>query len=771
MTSWDLRILFVLAAAFLPLAAAAQPAVSFPGVIGQTEKESTPYFPSPVRPPAGSPNVIYIVLDDTGFSDLGSFGAEISTPNFDALAARGLRYNNFHTRAICSPSRAALLTGRNSHSVGMGNVAEVTNGFPNHRGEITHSAATLAEILRSAGYNTFAVGKWHLVPLEATSAAGPFDQWPLQRGFDRYYGFLEGYTDQYRPQLVQDNTRILPPDRPDYNLTEDLVDHAIQDIRSQTAAAPRKPFFLYLALGATHAPHQAPAPLIDKYAPIFSKGWDQTREDRLRKQKAMGVVPRDAKLTPRNPGVRPWDELSAEEKQVQIRLQAAFAAYLEHADTEIGRLIQYLDQLGRLDNTIIVTISDNGATAEGGAEGAFNYVLQNSQIHPTAESPTDQARRLEQIGTDRTFEIYPMGWAMAGNTPFKYYKGTVWAGGEHTPLIIDWPNRIQDHGAVRSQFVDIIDITPTILDLTGIPAPKEFAGVAQMPLAGASIAATFARADAPNPRHAQYFEIWAQRAIWRDDWMAVAVHRPGDDFALDHWELYDLKKDFSEADDVSAQFPDKAKSLEQLFDTEAKAFGVYPLDDRPPLDLVYTVAKGRPEPERLHYSFYPGQEHLPRLAAPATENRSFTITAQLDLPNRQTGGVIVASGDRFGGYVLFVKDGHLVFDFNDFGKHTVITSSKPAPTGPSTLRYVFDRSADFKGVGTLFIGDTQVGSAEIATTPAAINNWAGLDIGLDTLSPVSEAYGQDGDFAFPANALKAVEIDLQPSPPGTRPGR
>jgi arylsulfatase A-like enzyme len=735
---------------------------TFQGVILQTEQASTPYYPAPIRPQPGSPNVLYVVLDDTGFSDLGSFGSEIATPTFDRLAQLGLRYNNFHTRAICSPSRAALLTGRNSHSVGVGNVAEVRNGFPNHRGEITHAAATIAEILRSAGYNTFAVGKWHLTPLPATAAAGPFDQWPIQRGFDRYYGFLEGYTDQYRPQLVQDNTRIHPPVRPGYFLTTDLVDHAIQDVRDQTAASPDKPFFLYLALGATHAPHQAPTDLIDKYVPVFSEGWDRVRDDRLAKQKALGIVSQDAELTPRNPGVPPWDQLNGDEKQVETRLQAAFAGYLEQADTEVGRLINFLSQIGRLDNTIIVVLSDNGATAEGGVEGAFNYVFQDSQIHPTNEAFPDQLRRLKEIGTDRTLGIYPMGWAMAGNTPFKYYKGTVWAGGEHTPLIISWPKGIKDAGAIRSQFVDIVDITPTILDIVGTVAPKTYAGVPQIPIAGSSIATTFDHADVPSPRRTQYFEIWGQRALWHDDWMAVAVHRPGADFTSDHWELYDLKKDFSEVHDVSGQFPNKVMALEDLFDVEARKYAVYPLDDRPPLDLVFNVAKGHPDPERLAYTFYPGQAHLPRDASPAIENRSFVIEAEVEMPQSGGDGVLLASGDRFGGYVLFVKERRLVFDFNDFGKHTVITASDSVPPGRHMLRYAFQRTGEFRGTGTLFVDGTRVGSGALVTTQAGVISWAGLDVGRDTMSPVSDAYVGEGDFAFPQGALMKVEVTLEP---------
>jgi len=731
----------------------------FRGKIGHTLRDSQPYFPPEVRAKPGSPNVVYIVLDDTGFSDLGSFGSEITTPNLDALAAGGMRYNNFHARAVCSPSRAALLTGRNSHSVGMGNLTNVVTGFPSHRGAITHAAATVAEILRSSGYNTYAVGKWHLIPPRAGSTAGPLDQWPVQRGFDRFYGFLGGMTDQFHPDLVNDNTPVAPPHRANYHLSEDLVDHAIQYIRDQTAVAPEKPFFLYLAFGATHAPHQAPVPLINKYVPIFNKGWDQTRDERLARQKQLGIVPQDTELTPRTPGVRPWNDLSPAERKVSTRLQAAFAAFLEHADMQVGRLIAFLKQAGRLDNTVVVVISDNGASREGGEEGTLNETFRIANLAHRPDSVQEQLQRIDEIGTAKTFENYPMGWAMAGNTPFKYYKHTVWGGGERDPLIICWPKGIRDKGAIRTQFVDIIDITPTILDVAGVEAPQAYHGVRQKPLEGASIARTFADSAAPHPRHVQYFELWGQRGLWHDDWKAVSVHKQGTDFDTDRWELYDLGRDFSEAHDVSRAFPEKLRELQKLWWREAKKYGVLPLDDRSVTDPSFAVGKGE---RRSTFTYYPGQSHIAAGSDPPVTNRSFSITAYVDRPDSGTEGVLLAAGDRFGGYLLYVKDQRLVFDFNDFGKHIVIRSSAAVPTGPSILRYEYVKSGNFIGQGTLFLNDQAVGQMVYSTTPTLTITWAGLDIGRNTLSPVSEAYADHGEFAFPAAALRKVVVRVQP---------
>ncbi len=736
----------------------------FKGVIRTTVDDSVPDFPAPPRPAPGAPNVVYILLDDVGFADFGCYGSEIQTPNIDRLAATGLRYNNFHTRAICSPTRASLLTGRNSHTVGLRTVANVVNGFPNGRGRITRRAATLAEILRAAGYSTFMAGKWHLVPLNETSPAGPFDQWPLARGFERFYGFLDAMTDQFHPELVQDNTRVEPPRRPGYHLTEDLIDHAIANVRNQTAVTPDKPFFLYVALGAAHSPHQVARPYIDKYVRVFQKGWDRVRGERLVRQKQLGIAPRDTALVPRNEGVRPWDSLSRDEQTLFVELQAAYAGFLDHADAQIGRLTRYLVEIGRFNNTIVVLCSDNGASQEGGLEGSVNELAWFSGLN---EPPVaDALKRTGDIGTDRSFTNYPHGWAMASNTPFKRYKQNLHGGGSNDPLIISWPKVIVDKGAVRTQFVDVIDITPTILDITGIATPKVYQGVTQMPLHGASIAPTFHHANAPSPRETQYFELHGHRALWHNGWKAVTFHQSDTSFDDDHWELYHLADDFSESNDLAQQHPQKLAELRDLWWREARAYGVLPLEGRDPLKSRGT----RTNPPgmlsgRESYTYFPGQEHLPAPVAPNLVNRSFSIIALVNRLDQKAQGVLLARGDRNGGFSLYLKDGRLIFDANHLGwRHTVLRSQREVPVGKSTLRLDYTRIDQAHGIGVLSINAEKTAEAPIDSMPPWLLSWEGLDVGRDALSPVTDDYASMGDFAFPAAALARVDIKVGPPP-------
>lgn len=745
-----------------------QTAEAFKGVIRTTMADSVPDFPPLPQPRAGAPNVLYILLDDVGFADLGCYGSEIETPSLDHLARTGLRYNNFHTRAICSPTRAALLTGRNSHAVGMRTVANLVNGFPNGRGRITRRAATLAEILRPAGYSTFMVGKWHLVPLNETSPAGPFDNWPLARGFERFYGFLDAMTDHWHPELVQDNTRIEPSTRPGYHLTEDLIDHAIAVVRNQTAVTPEKPFFLYVALGAAHSPHQVSKSYVEKYIPVFRKGWDQTRSDRLARQKRLGIAPPDTELTFRNDGVRPWRNLSRDEQSLFVHLQAAYAGFLEHADAQIGRLTRYLGEIGRLDNTIIVVCSDNGASPEGGLDGSVNELAWFSGLNePTV---ADALARKDDIGTDRSFTNYPQGWAMAGNTPFKWYKQNLHRGGTNDPLIISWPRVITDKGAVRTQFVDVIDITPTILDVTGIAAPAVYEGIGQMPLHGVSIAPTFLDAKAPNPRETQYFELHGHRALWHNGWKAVTFHRHDTSFDDDRWELYNLTEDFSESKDLSQKYPQKLAELKDLWWREARAYGVLPLDGREPLRS--RGARANPPgmlSGREFYRYLPGQEHLPAPVAPNLFNRSFSITALVDRADHKVEGVLLARGDRNGGFAFYLKDRRLVFDANHFGwRHTVIRSEREVPIGRSTLRFAYTRVDQSHGIGVLTIGLAKTAEGRIESSPPWQLSWEGLDVGRDALSPVSDDYAAKGDFALPAAALTRIDIKVGP-PPAAKP--
>ena len=733
----------------------------FQGVIGKTDKDSKPYFAHPLQPKAGSPNIVYIVLDDVGFSDLGVYGSEIHTPNIDRLGLVGLRFNNFHTRAICSPTRAALLTGRNSHSVGVRTVADILNGYPNDRGRISPHATTLAEILRSAGYGTFAVGKWHLVPGYETTEAGPFDNWPLQRGFDHYYGFLGGLTDQYHPDLVQDNTHIDYPRRPNYHLSEDLVDHSITYIRNEQTTAPNRPFFLYLAFGAAHAPHQVPKPYIDKYVPVFEKGWDKTRQDRIARQKQLGVIPANTQLAPRNEGVKPWDSLSADEKRLFVRYQAAYAGFLEHADEQIGRLVDFLQDSGQLDNTLLVLISDNGANYEGGFEGWTNYVYGYTALSgfiPVKSTVPQGLEEIDEIGTDRNTTNYPRGWAMAGNTPFKLYKEFVHGGGVNDPLIIHWPKGIQDRGAIRQQFVDVIDITPTILDITGLRAPEVYHGIAQKPVEGASIAATFKDSSAPGPRHVQYFEQLGNRAIWKDGWKLVTEHKDGADFDTDRWELYNLREDFSETNDLAATNLAKVEELKKLWWSEAEKYGVLPLDGRGVKALRSLLA---PPLGRSTLTLYPGQARIPARAAGAALG-GFSLTAHVNRAGADSEGVLLSVGDSSAGYVFYVKDNHLVFDNNNLSSHQVLKSSAEVPTGESALRFQFTPGLLFGGTGELFINDQKVGETALTILPI-ITGFGALEVGRNSLSPVSQDYAGKGAFAFPDGQLLKVVVQISPA--------
>ncbi len=542
---------------------------AFTGVIGRTAADSKP---GPLKIPqarAGSPNVIYVVLDDTGFSDLHCFGSEIETPNIDALAAGGLLYNNFHTKAVCSPSRAALLTGRNSHAVGMKELAGVDQGYPHSRGRITPAAATVGQILQTNGYSTYGVGKWHLAPNADMKASGDRAHWPVQKGFDRWYGFLSGWTDQYHPDLIEDNHPLPKPTDPNYHFSVDIVDKAIQMVDEHRTADAKKPFFLHVAFGAAHAPIQVAKRHIDKYTTTFARGWDQIREERFKRQLEMGVIPADTKLPPSNPGDPAWNSLSDEERAVYTRFMAAYAGFLEHADEQLGRLVQFLKQHNLFDNTAIFLISDNGGAPEAGVKGSFR--------RPYGDSTTvhDWFTHLDELGTDKTQPLYPREWAMASDTPFRYYKLWPYRGGVQTPFVVSWPAEILQHG-VRKQYIDVIDITPTVLDITGIEAPGVFDGVCQIPVQGKSIRSTFNQPESSNPRDTQYFELWASRGIWNNGWEAIAVHKPGTNFDSDKWELYNVDADFSQSVNLASKYPQKLEELKSLWWTEAAKNGALP---------------------------------------------------------------------------------------------------------------------------------------------------------------------------------------------------
>ncbi len=574
---------------------------SFTGTIGETRPDSQPAWPMPTTPPDGAPNVMFIVLDDLGYAQLGCYsglGGRIRTPHLDALAADGLRYRNFHTTALCSPTRAALLTGRNHHSVGAGVIMERATGFPGYNGRLPHDSAMVPKVLGQHGYATYCLGKWHLTPDEHNGPTGPFDRWPLGHGFQRFYGFLPGETDQWHPDLWADNHRVDPPATDSsgnsYHLSVDLADTAITWLDEHHTIDPSRPFFLHFATGAPHSPHHAPQGLIDSYAGMFDDGWDAIRDETFAHQLELGVVPPGTDLPPRNQGVRAWDTLSDSEQRVYARQMEVYAAFVEHTDTQVGRILDHLRATDVFDDTLIFFLSDNGASAEGGAHGLLSEITYFNGLTETLDDMVDA---LDQWGGPTTYPHYAAGWAYAGSTPQKWYKSFVHEGGTRDPMIVSWPNRIapSQNGNIRDQFHHVVDIAATIYELIGIEPPSSVNGIAQRELEGTSLAYTFDEPDTPTRKDRQYFEMFAHRAIWKDGWKAVTMHpargaalRIGDPdleirmgrFDEDVWELYHLADDFSEANDLAAAHPDKLAELQPQWWEDARRFNVLPLDDR-----------------------------------------------------------------------------------------------------------------------------------------------------------------------------------------------
>lgn len=737
----------------------------FAGVIGATHAESTPWWPTPPHPGESAPNVVVILLDDLGFSHFGCFGSDLATPHIDALAAGGLRYSNFHVTPLCSPTRAALLTGRNHHTVGMRAIANFTTGYPHMRGRISASTATMGEVLRSEGYTTFALGKWHLCPMDEASAAGPYDQWPLQRGFDRFYGFLDGETDQFTPDLVYDNHRVDPPRTPaeGYHLSEDLVDKAIEFIHDTTSVRPDRPFFTYLAFGATHAPHQAPPAYLERHRGRYDDGWDAARDRWFARQLESGLLPSFTELAPRNPGVEAWDDLPEVHRRLAARLQEAFAAFLEHTDAQIGRLVAALDALGRLDNTIVMVLSDNGASQEG---GPFGVLHEMKYFNFLVESPEEAIHHIDDIGGPDSHANYPWGWAQAGNTPFKWYKQNTHEGGVHVPLVVHWPDGIADRGGVRRDFAYVTDLAATVYEAAGITPPEQYHGVPQLPLAGVSLVPTFgAEADTDRevtPR-AQYFEMMGHRALYADGWKAVTRHQPGVAFDDDTWELYDLTTDPSECHDLAADHPDRLAALVAQWWEEAAAHGVLPLDDRT-IELFGArfVDRSTHRSDR-HYTYRPPMAPLPAQAAAAIAGRSWDLAATI---HRAEGdeGVLYAMGNGNSGLTLFVEGDRLVFDYNCFGDHHVVESTVAVPVGASVVGLRFRREGE-GGRATLVVDGVDAGQLQVPFVMRIISS-VGASVGSDHGSPVSDRY--EGANAF-GGTIERIDVQLR-SPGATEEG-
>jgi arylsulfatase len=736
----------------------------FQGVIGRTIPESRPWWPAP-KLKAGAPDVVMVVLDDTGFSHLGCYGSTIETPHMDALAGGGLRFTGFHTTALCSPTRACLLTGRNHHAVGMRAISNFDTGFPNMRGGLPRSAATLAEILRDAGWATFAAGKWHLAPMSECTAAGPFASWPLQKGFDRFYGFLQGETDQFHPELTHDNHFVDPPASAEdgYHFSEDVVDRCQNMVRDVTSLAPERPFFLYLAFGAMHSPHQAPKAYLDKYRGRFDAGWDVAREAWFERQKAMGIVPPDTKLAPRNPGVRPWAELSDNERAFAARLQEAFAAMLDHTDAQIGRLVRFLESIGRFDNTLFVLLSDNGASQEGGATGVLDEMKWFNGIR---ENPDEAIARLDDIGGPDSHCNIPWGWAQAGNTPLKWYKQNTHGGGVRDPLIVSWPAGLAARGEVRTQFCHAIDIAPTVLDVVGVPTPDVVGGAPQMPVHGVSLKPAFADPRAAIARGPQYFEMLGHRGLFENGWKAVTHHAPSTPFDDDRWELYRLSDDFSEHDDLAHAHPEKLAAMIEAWWSEAERHGVLPLDDRNALQLFRAADRPGLPTSRTRFVYRPPLSHIVSDAAPPSA-RGWTTTIALEHPAGDGDGALVARGSRNSGFALYVKAGRLTFDYNFFHAHTTLVADAPLTPGRHEIELKVTRAEGAAGQARLAVDGHEVAAGPIPRLMFIISS-TGMDIGR-SLAPVNDAY--HAPFAYPGKIDTVVFEVPAAAPAGEVRGR
>lgn len=730
---------------------------TFPGRIGRTIADSEPWWPEKVTSPKGAPNILMVLFDDVGFSDFGCYGSTIRTPTIDRLAAEGLRYSGFHTTAMCSTTRAALLTGRNHHSVGVGSLANFDSGYPGYTGKISKQAGTIAEMLRANGYRNYMLGKWHVTPLTETGATGPFDGWPLGRGFDRFYGFMDAETDQYSPELVQDNSHIDPPGTfaDGYHLTADLVDQAIRFLSGHIAEQPQVPWMTLLSFGACHAPHQAPFDLIRSYDAMFGDGWDVERERRLARQKQMGLVPQDTVLPPINDNVRPWDQHGADEQRVFTRLQSAYAAMLDHADQHLARLVAFLEKAGVRDDTIIIVMSDNGASQEGGPFGFVNAMgPYNGRKEPVAE----KLARIDDIGGPDTHSNFPFGWAMAANTPLKRYKQNTHGGGIRDPLVISWPNGLGREAGLRHQFAHVSDLVPTLLEIVGIEPPAEVNGVPQMPLEGVSFAASLKDADAPSRDRPQYFEMFGHRGLWLEGWKAVAFHPPGTPFDDDVWELYHLDADFSESADLAAEQPERLQAMIERWWQEAAERNVLPLDDR--FAARFAENAERHQGARTRFDFHWGMGHIPTEVAPDIRSRDYDITAHVRIGERRPEGILLAHGDATSGYALYIDGaGHLVHVTNIGGQLTVLRSAAAIPAGTEELGLEARNDREGSGITyRLLVGGEEAGTLHSPHTFGPFISWSGLDIGRDRGSPVGR-YGAPYSFT---GELHRVSVRLHP---------
>ena len=744
------------------------PSKPFNGTIGETYADSTPGTPQQLAAPEGAPNVVIVLLDDVGFGHSSTFGGPVNTPTLQRLADEGLRYNRFHTTALCSPTRAALLTGRNHHSVHTGTIMEVATGFPGYDGILPGDTATVAETLRLRGYNTAAFGKWHNTPDYELSAAGPFDRWPTGLGFEEFYGFQGGEASQWHTPLYEGTTPVEPPDEPGWHFSEAIAQRCIDWIAEQKAVNPDKPFFVYWAPGAAHAPHHVAAEWADKYKGKFDHGWDEQRRLTFERQKQIGVIPADTKLTPRPDSIPAWDKATADEKRLYARMQEVFAGFLEHTDAQAGKIVDRLEEMGLRDNTLFIYIvGDNGPSAEGSLTGTLNN-MKTQQGFP--DDPQTMLAKIDEIGGPNHENHYPVGWCWAGSPPFQWMKQVAsHFGGTRNPMVITWPAKIKDKGGLRSQFHHVIDIAPTILDVASIVQPVRVNGIDQKPIEGISLAYTFDDAKAPGQRNTQYFEMLGNRAIYHDGWVAGCRHgrlpwqtTGSASFDNDTWELYNIDVDFSQANDLAKDNPDRLRDMQDLFTEEARKYNVLPLDDR---FAERADASLRPNPlaGKKTLVYLPGTVRIPEPTAPNTKNVDHTIAVELTIPPGGATGALVSMGGESAGYTLFVHDGKLVWEHNWFNDIRYrVTSDKAIPAGHHVL------SADIRvddrkkpgtgGTVTLRDGRTVIGKGRFdKQVPYRFTVNETFDIGCSLITPVSNLYTSPATFT---GTIDKVIIDI-----------
>jgi arylsulfatase A-like enzyme len=731
----------------------------YQGIIKTNYKDSTPWWPE-VHEPKDAPNILYILLDDTGYSDVGCYGSLIETPNIDALAADGLRYRDFHVAAMCSPTRASLLSGCNHHTAGMGFIAEINMGFPGYQGSVGHEYGFISETLVRNGYATYALGKWHLVPPEVRNAMGPFDQWPLGRGFQKYYGFLGAATGQFYPELVRGNEFIDPPKTPQegYHLSEDLADRAISYIGELKSINPEKPFFCYLAFGAHHSPLQAPKAYIDRYKGKFDDGWDVYREKVFKNQKELNIIPEDCTLPETDYVAAKWETLTGKEKRILARYMEVYAGFVSHTDAQIGRVVDYLKKIDQYNNTLIVFMTDNGASAEGGRWGStshgYHYSLEKDQ-------PLIDEGQMESLGSEDVKVSYPSGWARACNTPLRMYKSWNHCGGIKVPLIITYPDKIKDKGGIRTQYHHVVDINQTILDICSIKQPDRINGVDQEPKHGVSMTYTFDHPDEKTHRHVQYYEMVGNRGIWADGWKAVADHaiNPTFDFSKDKWELFNTDVDFTESKDLAGQYPEKLRELIDLWWHEAGRYGVLPLAESHlkraenfNSKKMYRYAPAKP---RTHYTYYPEFTTGP---GPRLAQDSFTARVFLTY-KRGDEGALFAAGDNNGGYGLYIQDYKLKFHDNWLAlKQYHVESDTELPEGELELAFDFVLTRPGAGVGRLLINNRPSGNIYIESQPL----FHGGTFGIGRFPFISVTGDMKEKKTFPyTNRIDRVEFNLE----------